>query len=353
MSTTRKPAAAVPAPALSPEQVQLIKNTIARGASDDDLALFLKQCERTGLDPFSRQIYCLKRSQRNDKGGWEERMETQVSIDGLRVIAERSGQHDGMEGPFWCGPDGAWRDVWLSDKPPAAARVVIWRKGRAHPFVGVATFRAYAQRKKDGTLSRFWETMPDHMLGKVAEGLALRRAFPHDLSGLYVTEEMPDEEAEALPAPAPAPAALPAPAPRPDAGGPALMDRLRRNDALLAERGWSLPGELLDHVSGAVAVPVGDEDNDPRLWTAGQAAAIVAAARHFWQEAQADAKGPISEEELAELRALLRRKRLLLQAAERAAGIDLETVAERPYNRAELRLMRRWLDAQPDADAKD
>jgi len=95
--------------------------------------MFAYACQRTGLDPFSKQIYAIKR------GG---KMTIQAGIDGLRSIAERTGQLDGSE-TFWCGEDGEWKDVWLGSKPPAAAKTIIHRKGSQHPFVGVARYADY------------------------------------------------------------------------------------------------------------------------------------------------------------------------------------------------------------------
>lgn len=157
-------------------QLAALKQMGLERAPAADLALLFHQAKRSGLDVFTRQIYMIER-----KG----RYGIQVSIDGLRLVAERTQKYAGQLGPFWCGTDGKWVDVWLSKETPAAARVGVLRADFQEPLWAVARWDSYAQ-----PTSPTWRNMGDLMLAKCAEALALRRAFPQDLSGLYVAEEM-------------------------------------------------------------------------------------------------------------------------------------------------------------------
>src|SRR5260221_7655362 len=156
------------------DDLDALHATIAKDCNVAQFKVFIAACKRLGLDPFARQIVPIVK---------DGRMTPQTTIDGFRAIAEGTHKYAGQLGPFWCGPDGEWKEVWLADGAPAAAKVGVLRRDFEQPMWGVARFKSY---NKGGS----WQGMPDVMIAKVAESLALRKAFPQQLSGVYTPEEM-------------------------------------------------------------------------------------------------------------------------------------------------------------------
>ena len=169
------------------KQLAALRQLGVEDASNADLAVFFHHAQRTGLDPFARQIYMVGRWSKN---GTKQTIQT--GIDGFRLVGRRAADARGetleITDTEWCGQDGVWRDVWLSNEAPAAARVAIIRNGGRFP--AVALFREYAQTKRDGNLTQMWAEKGALMIAKCAEALAWRKAFPQDLSGLYTADEM-------------------------------------------------------------------------------------------------------------------------------------------------------------------
>lgn len=181
------------APFFSPEQERIILNTYLGGATKEEAQVLLATVARRRLDPFSKQVYFVKRWDAQKR---EEVWAIQTSIDGLRAIAERTGKYDGQDEPTY-GEDEAGKfckvKVYRKD----------WTAGRG--VVGIAYLAEFIQKKNDGSVTSFWARMPRLMLAKCAEALALRKAFPEDTAGLYIAEEMPEVAPAEPAAPAPAP----------------------------------------------------------------------------------------------------------------------------------------------------
>lgn len=162
------------------EQVDLIKQTVCKGSTDLELQMFLNYSKRTGLDPFSKQIHAIKRWDSNLK---KEVMSIQTGIDGYRLVALRTNQH--------AGTDDAEFEIDESGNPIKAVVTVYKLIGdRKVPFTASARYLEYVQLDRSGNPNSMWRKMPFSQLAKCAEALALRKAFPQELSGVYTHEEM-------------------------------------------------------------------------------------------------------------------------------------------------------------------
>lgn len=173
------------APGVPAHRVDLLKSTICRGCTNEEMQLFLYVCERTGLDPFLKQIYPVKRK---DKG--VEVMTIQTSIDGLRLIADRTRKYSpGKEPSFVYDAKGGLVSATSYIKK-------MTHDGTWHEVSATAYYGEYVQlvadydkpgQKKPG---KFWIQMPHVMLAKCSEAACLRRGFPAEMSGLYSDDEM-------------------------------------------------------------------------------------------------------------------------------------------------------------------
>jgi phage recombination protein Bet len=153
------------------EDIELVRATVCKGASDAELRLFWNQCVRTGLDPLARQIYSVPRGNGRT---------IQTGIDGYRLIAQRTGEY--------AGSDDAIYDTEAEDHPNRAT-VTVWRLVEGVPRAFTATAR-WSEYKPASGQDQMWQKMPYLMIAKCAEALALRKAFPQELSGIYTDAEM-------------------------------------------------------------------------------------------------------------------------------------------------------------------
>lgn len=194
-----------PSSVFSGAQLDLIKRTVASDTNAAEFDLFIAVAQRSGLDPFRKQVSALVFNKtKPDK----RRMAIVTTIDGLRTIAARSLRYRPDEEE----PDFTTDSALTSPTNPLGlerARVRIHIRddngGEWRPVTGVAYWDEFAPisdewgegedgrrrptGKKTLDTSGNWGRMPRLMLAKCAEAQALRKAFPEDLSGLYEASE--------------------------------------------------------------------------------------------------------------------------------------------------------------------
>lgn len=165
------------------EQRKLITDVLCKGASKEEISFFMQVANRCHLDPFKRQIHAVKRW---DSKLNRETLTFQVSIEGLRAIAARSGEYAGNDEPQFTEDSNGF---------PIKASVTVWRlvKGNRAGFTATAYYEECFQTKKGGEPNTFWASKPRTMLGKCAEAAALRKGFPEESGGLYTEEEINDD----------------------------------------------------------------------------------------------------------------------------------------------------------------
>ena len=193
----------------SPDQLALVKRTVAKDCNHDEFSMFMEVCRRVGLDPFRRQIYCNVYSKDNPK---KRQVVFITGIDGFRAVAARNGNYRPDENEPEIVYDEALKDPEVNPKGILKAVVRAHKqdnKGEWHPIIGVARWDEFAplrekwKQGEDGKdrpsgefflprdqSTSFWRKMPHNQLAKCAEAQAIRRGWPEDLSGVYAPEEM-------------------------------------------------------------------------------------------------------------------------------------------------------------------
>lgn len=154
------------------EDKNLLLATVAKGATESEFQMFLEFCKSTGLNPFKKEIWFIK----TDKGA----VQMMTGINGFLAIANRHPEFDGMS-------------VSINEENGKliSATATVYRKDRSHPSEATVYLQEYFKPSKFG--NGLWEKMPRMMLQKVAKSVALREAFPQELTGMYTQEEMPAE----------------------------------------------------------------------------------------------------------------------------------------------------------------
>ena len=162
------------APTVTTDQIELIKRTVANGATADELKLYLYDCARQGVHPLDRLVHFTKR-----KGKYTPI----TSIDFMRTRAADTNEYAGSDDAvFTLGDERI--------EAPHTATVTVYRLVQGHLAKFTATARWAEYYPGDGDISFMWRKMPHTMLAKCAEALALRKGFPRQLAGLYAKEEM-------------------------------------------------------------------------------------------------------------------------------------------------------------------
>lgn len=216
-------------PFFSTEQLQMIRTSFLNGASEQEAGVLLELARLRRLNPITRQIHFVRR--------WDgqkrcEVWAAQVGIDGFRAIAERTGLYDGQdEAEFEYDAKGGLK----------LARVRVYRKDWSRPAVGVAHYSEYVQLTKDGKPTHMWGSKVHVMLGKCAEAIALRKAFPEDTSGLYAPEELPETETPRTVAPLPPAPAQESAKPKPKVLAAEVVRMTDAKAALASQLGWQEP----------------------------------------------------------------------------------------------------------------
>lgn len=181
-------------------QLAALRQLGIEDASEGDQAVFLHVSQRTGLDPFSKQIYMIGRREKvpGTQNDWRTKYTIQTGIEGFRTLRSRAERDEGIRGilsrPVYYDAEGKEYKVWFQRTPPVAVEMTYTvrdRSGTETPYVSILRYVEYAQFNGSGDLTGQWKTKGVHMLEKCAEADVYRKAFPQDFSGVTLDDAMP------------------------------------------------------------------------------------------------------------------------------------------------------------------
>lgn len=172
---------------LTREQVDLIKRTCAKEATDDELSLFIAYCNNKGVNPLSKEIYFTK---------YNGQVNFLVSYHFMLAKVQETGLFEGMTLPLFCGEDGNWKELWTTKTLPVACKVGIFRKGYREAVYSIRYMEETQQSNPQ------WKKQPLQMLRKATIADALRLTFDDILRGMYTIDEMPTAQFEPTLSPA-------------------------------------------------------------------------------------------------------------------------------------------------------
>lgn len=162
---------------IKPSDLPIIWKQITTGATKEEFWIFVLQCDKMKLDPVKKQIYWSKYKEHNTG---KYKCSIIVGIDGYRAIAARTGLYMG---------NSHFTHTYDQNGNLKTSAVSIYKNmnGQKAEFNVEIFFSEYYPGEKKGFM---WRSKPHVMLDKCAEARALRMAFPEDLGGTYIAEEL-------------------------------------------------------------------------------------------------------------------------------------------------------------------
>jgi phage recombination protein Bet len=163
--------------------MQIVRNTIFKNSTDEELALFFHICKSNNCSPLDRLLHP---SVYKDSDG-NRILVVVTSIDLMRSRSVETGLDNGMDEPEFSESIFDLKTEKETIKVPEWCKVRVYKKNVERPYVGVARWVEFYPGEKRGHM---WRKMPTIMLAKCAEAQARRLAFPRELNKLYEEAEI-------------------------------------------------------------------------------------------------------------------------------------------------------------------